>query len=714
MIFSRSTLASLAILATTTLVFFSPFSVGADNVDVLTSFLKQRESLHDKDKKAVQTFDLHRSRDWDEGGGTIETDEQQRSPLIRGGTRNSDTNSMIECTFTEALSLLTPENKGIRTLQSRNLHCHESDSDTVYQLEGLDDEHIDALSLQSGHTKLKIPLHYNSEDYVLHIEDPFALSVSNDHQDHQHLSKTGDYKVLVVIVTDRFGNKPSQSEAQMTNDVFQDKINLSERYQACSKNQLTFSPATGQGVNNGVITVQTPSNLSNVSYSNCGNLALSVLPGGISRSYTMFVCPDVANFGDAAALGERPGSLTWYLSRYASAADVQVHEIGHNLGFHHSGINLTDCTYCDGTCHMSNEGGFRDDSRKFCFNAAKFHQINWFPEFYTTVAPTSENFEGDLVGINDVVTNKANSGSQELVVKIHGSGQDDLFMMFNRKKGINSEVPEHGDQVVIVSQRSSSAISVRIATLSAGQIHTIQNWANSGNALKIKVCSVSKGGDVASVIAYLDNVNKLYCKGSGGSTGTFIKSVEWNTFLRFNSGDVDMTTNQREWERITLEKFDGNMYAIKSAHHSNMYLRFGGAGEGNVVNTQTYPGPWEKFYIQELGGGKVTFKNVQFGNYPRAWSNGHLDTQTYVGAWEQYIIITDVMDTFDFYPMVDSPGYDIKHSYAGDIKAFADECNANPKCEGFNSNGWIKHIIRPQSHWSKWTNDTSKGIYVKK
>ena len=413
---------------------------------------------------------------------------QHQAPLIRSG--KLDATPMIDCTFSEAHVLPARENRGNHTVVQPHQHCHDTDSDLVYHLEGINDEHVRALSLQSGHTKLKIPFHFkkDADASVLYIEDPSALVVSNDHQDRRQLTRTGQYKVLVVLVTDRFGNRPSQSEAKMANDVFQARVNLRERFRACSKNKLNFVPATGPRVNNGVITVQTSSSLRGISYTACGNLASRALPSGISRNYIMYVCPDNANFNGAAAWGQKPGTLSWYPSKYASAADVQVHELGHNLGFGHSGTDLKDNTYNDGTCHMSNEGGFRDESRKFCFNAAKYYYSNWFPEFSMTVTPTSRNFKGNLVGIDDVVSNRANSGNQELVVKIQGSRQTDLFMMFNRRKGINSEVPEHGNKVVIVSQSSRSAVSVRIAALSTGQTHTINNWANSGNALKIKVC----------------------------------------------------------------------------------------------------------------------------------------------------------------------------------------------------------------------------------
>ena len=130
-------------------------------------------------------------------------------------------------------------------------------------------------------------------------------------------------------------------------------------------------------------------------------------------------------------------------------------------------------------------------------------------------------------------------------------------------------------------------------------------------------------------------MNDVSCRGV-----TLIKSVKWNTFIRFNSDrDVDLTTNQLKWEQIILQKLEGGKYAIKSAFHSDMYLRVGGPGEGNVVNTQTYIGDYEKFYIERLDGGRVAFKSAAHGNYIRARSDGNIDTQTFVGSWEKFTIV---------------------------------------------------------------------------
>lgn len=64
--------------------------------------------------------------------------------------------------------------------------------------------------------------------------------------------------------------------------------------------------------------------------------------------------------------------------------------------------------------------------------------------------------------------------------------------------------------------------------------------------------------------------------------------------------------------------------------------------------------------------------------------------------------------------LMDSSFNDIGRSNGGGIEAFAQECLANPTCRGFNSNGWVKHTIRPRSVWYKWTEDPTKGLYVRK
>ena len=97
------------------------------------------------------------------------------------------------------------------------------------------------------------------------------------------------------------------------------------RYDDCSNGALIFDPATGTNVNNGVLTVTTMSDLNGMNWQDCGNIAINGANAlGISRDFTMIVCPDAVEFGGAAAWGNLPGSTSWYRSMYASAPIVQV------------------------------------------------------------------------------------------------------------------------------------------------------------------------------------------------------------------------------------------------------------------------------------------------------------------------------------------------------------------------------------------------------
>ena len=98
------------------------------------------------------------------------------------------------------------------------------------------------------------------------------------------------------------------------------------RYDECSNGQLKFVPFTDDNVNNGVITVMAPINLSTQNWGQCGKIALDAT-SDISANYKMIVCPNEVDFYGAAAWGQRPGTVSWYKSQYASTPIVQVHEV---------------------------------------------------------------------------------------------------------------------------------------------------------------------------------------------------------------------------------------------------------------------------------------------------------------------------------------------------------------------------------------------------
>lgn len=88
-------------------------------------------------------------------------------------------------------------------------------------------------------------------------------------------------------------------------------------------------PATGAGVNNGVITVSIDGDFSDFDFKDCMWRANEKVSSNIIRDHTMFICPDDSNFGTAAAFAYSPGRISWYLSSYINIPLVQFHEISH-------------------------------------------------------------------------------------------------------------------------------------------------------------------------------------------------------------------------------------------------------------------------------------------------------------------------------------------------------------------------------------------------
>jgi len=121
----------------------------------------------------------------------------------------------------------------------------------------------------------------------------------------------------------------------------------------------------------------------------------------------------------------------------------------------------------------------------------------------------------------------------------------------------------------------------------------------------------------------------------------YIKSAH-GTYIRiYDRNKVDLTTNRASWEKITIKPLDNNQVALKSAAHGERYLRVPGKGASKTIDTQTFVGEYERFYMNRLSDGQVTFKSAQWGNYLRANSgnDAKLDTQRFVGSWEKFSLI---------------------------------------------------------------------------
>ncbi len=327
----------------------------------------------------------------------------------------------------------------------------------------------------------------------------------------------GSTKVLIVRVIDTKGNAPKNYIDNLKDDFFQDDNNLKSRISACSNGLLNIIPATGSGVNNGIVNVKVDGTINGKLWRDAGSLAATKLARmSINYDIRIYILPDVVNFVGAAAYAQVGGNTMWVKDEYASTPSVQVHEYGHLLGARHSGRN--GISYADNTCYMGNQVPWTDHGAYMCFNPAKTWHFGWYSSNHRTVSPLNSAFNGDLVGIDDV--SKGRAGSRSVVVKIDGDSNT-YFLMYNRKKGINSEAIGGADQVVITKQNGSNQESSFVEALGDKMEWTSNNFANSGRQLVVKLCYTndSSNGDTARVLIYIKGKNDQYCGNATGNTG---------------------------------------------------------------------------------------------------------------------------------------------------------------------------------------------------
>ena len=77
--------------------------------------------------------------------------------------------------------------------------------------------------------------------------------------------------------------------------------------------------------------------------------------------------------------------------------------------------------------------------------------------------------------------------------------------------------------------------------------------------------------------------------------------------------------------------------------------------------------------------------------------------------------LATMLPTYNFFPGMTFGGNDISNTGLTDnVPKLAAWCDANASCKGFTTDAWMKSTIIPQDKWYKWSEDPTKGLYVKK
>jgi len=184
-----------------------------------------------------------------------------------------------------------------------------------------------------------------------------------------------------------------------------------------------------------------------------------------------------------------------------------MHELGHNFGFDHSNEGTQD--YGDQSGMMGSSYS-EDEGPLMCFNAAKSWQTGWFNEKRVNMniggsEATDNCLETDITGQADYV---AVDTTQTILVKMNRASSlgRDLFLMYNKKTGVNSGTAEGGNTVMVVeagAEGTGYAESWLMGKLGAGQSQTFAGYLGDDRDLVITVLSI---GDTAQVKIEFDGL----------------------------------------------------------------------------------------------------------------------------------------------------------------------------------------------------------------
>jgi len=363
--------------------------------------------------------------------------------------------------------------------------------------------------------------------FMLHVssEEDFDIETLDESIDVRHFrhrrakrklaQSTGNLETLMVRVTDKDNKVARFSKSEMYDNVFNDSVCLKSQYAACSYNLINIEPGQtptvgGQTVN-GVIDVKVTKSVSegastmqqdaqkqtqdefggDAELQNAFDLVMYCQPSGSQ------FCDSNGNCKNWIAYAYINDYRSFYNDNWCMSVSVHMHEVGHNLGLHHSGV-MGGSEYADKTGAMGYSYE-KDDGPNMCFNAPKSYQLGWYPGAMVTVDPLSlpggsQDFK--LNGVSDY--DEIGDGIVTLRLEYDGTKLNgkDWYIGYNRRDGINSGTQAEPNKVHIYEKESQSATSDgrsvgkswRIKTLNANENYS---WNIGGTTVNLRVNSIN-------------------------------------------------------------------------------------------------------------------------------------------------------------------------------------------------------------------------------
>jgi len=348
------------------------------------------------------------------------------------------------------------------------------------------------------------------EAYRVIIAEGAQLSLLQSRRKLQSIPPiVGRRSVLAIQLTTTFMSdtsrkyeEPGLSSREIEGSIFGTGPNapghdLVSQYKECSFGALDIRPAEGVNIINGVAQVELRAPIAGGEL--LGSLqddiieATEEVVGSLDQyDHVIYCIPDDALMDGTSkwtAFTYFHSHWSFFQRRRCSAMSVTIHELGHNLGFRHSGYQTE--AYGDESGYM----GFtvyETGAPLKCFNGHKNWVSGWFSDREHAIDPAlAEPVLDRLVTFVDYA--KLGTGGDDVVLMRVGP----YYIQYNRAKGINVDTGMHANQVSITYAKDNFSDSEAVIGLSAGQKTKL---ANLRTEVIVEVCQfgTSSGGGQSS------------------------------------------------------------------------------------------------------------------------------------------------------------------------------------------------------------------------
>eukprot|EP00588_Corethron_pennatum_P034684 CAMPEP_0194346500 /NCGR_PEP_ID=MMETSP0171-20130528/105460_1 /TAXON_ID=218684 /ORGANISM="Corethron pennatum, Strain L29A3" /LENGTH=617 /DNA_ID=CAMNT_0039113631 /DNA_START=99 /DNA_END=1949 /DNA_ORIENTATION=- len=283
----------------------------------------------------------------------------------------------------------------------------------------------------------------------------------------------GSLSVLTIRVTGQDASAPKTSKKELQDMM----IDVGTWYKRCSQDQFSFVPfmttVGNLNVESGVAELELPVNMLDYRVEQIEDKVYDELMRLSGKNLKdigydrLVICLPYGTRYNIRTAWAMHADQKGYPSRVMANDGLDstcrmtgkvIHELGHTLNLHHSNYyHINDpeigVEYGDRTGLMGNAGHKFQLPQK-CFNAVNLWNLQWYQEHHVSLSCTGltdgnpKTITKTLIGFSEV--HKATTTTEDVAVIIEILASDaKYYVSLNRKFGINNDVVQHADEVVI-------------------------------------------------------------------------------------------------------------------------------------------------------------------------------------------------------------------------------------------------------------------------